>query len=193
MLLIGVLAISSSAPVSAQLYELSPLSQLQIEGTSSINAFTCFAEELRIKEGGTIGLRGADVQKNYVTIIVPIRSLDCQNRKMNRDLLKALKSDTYPEISFYVINIEVATDSQDSRQARELWVTGNLELAGKSREISFLVSGYLDEKSRLRGEGHVDLLMTAFDVKPPTALFGLIKARDEITIRFNLVAEKVPG
>jgi hypothetical protein len=39
----------------------------------------------------------------------------------------------------------------------------------------------------LRARGAVAMRMTDFGIKPPTGLFGLIRSRNEITVRFDLV------
>ena len=44
----------------------------------------------------------------------------------------------------------------------------------------------------LRVSGQVDILMTEFGLEPPTALLGLIKAKDRVTIRFDLTADCEP-
>ncbi len=62
-----------------------------------------------------------------------------------------------------------------------------------TRVVNLEVEGDLDESLRLHGWGSLDLKMTDFDVEPPTALFGLVKARNEITIRFHLIAEVLTG
>jgi hypothetical protein len=42
---------------------------------------------------------------------------------------------------------------------------------------------------RLHGQGSLQVRMTDFGVEPPTALFGLVKAHDDILIRFHLMAD----
>ena len=38
--------------------------------------------------------------------------------------------------------------------------------------------------------GEVTMLMTTFEMKPPTAVFGTIKAGDEVKVRFEVVTAK---
>ena len=175
-------------PASSQGYALSPLSQLQIEGTSSVNSFTCTAG--RISGEGVIQnlIKSAGSASNNVVITVPIGKLDCQNHRMNRDLRDALKSDDHPNIVFRLTQVEVLDFLNSAKGTRQILTTGNLSLAGVTRSVSVLVEGYFDEWNKLHGQGSVAMKMTDFGVTPPSALLGLVKAHNEITIRFHLIA-----
>jgi polyisoprenoid-binding protein YceI len=185
--------------VLGQSYSVSPNSQLQIEGASSLNSFTCLAGE--IKGSGTMmaASRGADMNAKGVTLTIPIKHLDCQNRRMNSDLNDALKGDAFPNIHFKLIAVEPipSSDPQNatgpSSQARSHTVKalGSLSLAGVTKTVSVEVEGYTDSSGKIHGMGAVPFLMTDFGVTPPTALLGLVKARNEITIRFHLIADAV--
>jgi hypothetical protein len=39
----------------------------------------------------------------------------------------------------------------------------------------------------MKASGAIPLLMTDFGITPPTGLFGLIRSRNEITVRFELM------
>lgn len=176
-------------PVSAQGFSISPLSKLQIEGTSSVNSFTCSAKQIQGQGVITNQIKGADSITNKVTLTVPIAGLDCQNRRMNQDLSDALKAKANPNIRFELTQVEVLNLSSAPKGSRRIKATGLLSLAGVTKPISVLVDGFFDERNNLHGTGSVAMLMTDFGVTPPTALLGLVKARNEITIRFHLVAE----
>jgi len=186
-----VIAVSMPSEGFAQRYRLNPLSQILIEGTSSVNSFTCFANNLSLKQEGVQAKQEADLSSKTLKVSIPVSSLDCQNGRMNKDLANALKSDKYPEIHFSIQEVVVQIAAKKSKDPFELHVLGSLELAGQKRDISFPVSGVLDKEGHSSVVGSVDLLMTTFDIEPPVALFGLIKARDAITIRFSLLADSV--
>ena len=175
-------------PIKSQGYKISSLSQLQIEGTSTVNSFTCLAGQI-VGEGVVKNLiQGADSASNKIVITVPIAKLDCQNRRMNGDLRESLKSEAFPRIVFELTAVDVLDLASSAKGTRLIVATGNLSLAGVTRSISVRVEGFFDENNTLHGLGAVSMLMTDFGVKPPTALLGLVKARNEITIRFHLIA-----
>jgi hypothetical protein len=61
-------------------------------------------------------------------------------------------------------------------------------MAGSKRRITFFATGRQDGSGKLTGTGSVDLKMTDFGIDPPSALLGLVRAHDDIRVRFNLVA-----
>jgi polyisoprenoid-binding protein YceI len=194
--LITILALAGlgSGSVRAQNYEISSSSQLQIEGTSSVNSFTCIASKM--EGGGTFNRssKGADVVHKTIQMTVPVGNLDCQNRRMNSDLSNALKSDQFPLIRFKLTSVKTLGQKGPAASKEEgpiylVEATGVLTLAGESRTIVINLEGLTDSDQRMIGKGSLALKMTDFGVEPPTALFGLVKAKDDITIRFNLIAE----
>jgi len=48
-----------------------------------------------------------------------------------------------------------------------------------------LDGNFLDD-GRIRVTGKKEIKMTDYDVEPPTGLFGLVRAEDELTVHFDL-------
>ncbi len=166
-----------AGPAAAQHeYVLSDSSALAIHGTSTVNSFECHAAQVI----GAGILNGGDKSRAHIEVRVP--DLDCGKRRMNRDLQEALRGDEFPLITF---NLQYAerVDSLDTIQ-----IVGTLSLAGASRDISVVLDAERRTDGSVRGWGRKHLRMTDFDVDPPTALFGVVKAHDEIEIVFDLVA-----
>ena len=190
--LLLTLLIGSASPANAQRYVISPKSELWIAGTSTLNAFECRAKTLSFDYEVAHQIQGSGFTVPGVSLVVPVRSLDCENRRMNRDLQDALQADDFPDIRLDVLKIDLVPEAQaDVEQMNtpsvDVYVT--MTLAGVSREILIQMTGWLDEDLNLHGVGALEVKMTDFDVDPPTALFGLVKAHDDITIRFHLTAQ----
>ncbi|MDX1586782.1 MAG: hypothetical protein R3222_08555, partial [Balneolaceae bacterium] len=64
--------------------------------------------------------------------------------------------------------------------------TGILEIAGVKDTTVVHVKGQLLDQSRFQVKGSKEIDMRTFDIKPPTALMGLIKASNELTVHFNV-------
>lgn len=167
---------TSQQSTAQQAYVLSDSSRLAILGTSTVNSFECKAEEVV----GTGILNGGSKSQAHIEVRVP--DLDCGKRRMNRDLQEALRGDEFPLITFDLQFAE-RVDSLDTIQ-----VVGTLSLAGVSRDINVVLQAERRSDGSVRGWGKKHLRMTDFDVDPPTALFGMVKAHDEIEIVFDLKA-----
>ncbi len=175
---IVILLLMAGPAAAQQQYVLSDSSTLAIHGTSTVNSFECTA----VSVTGTGVLKGGSKSRAYVEVQVP--DLDCGKRRMNRDLQEALRADEHPLISFNLQYFE-RVDSLDTVQ-----IVGTLSLAGVSHDISVVLHTERRADGTVRGWGKKHLRMTDFDVEPPTALFGLVKAHDEIDIVFDLKARR---
>ena len=195
--LAGLLVVFFSS-ANAQQWELVDDSELWLAGTSSINSFECAATSMFFDYDVTHDFEGNGFSLPGMALIVPVRDLDCDNRRMNRDMRKTMLSDEHPEIRFEVNRIDLVPESFGNTTTHadlepstipEVEIRGTMAVAGASRNIVIRVSGWLDESLHLHGTGVLDVKMTDFGMEPPRALFGLIKAHDDIQIRFHLIAE----
>ncbi len=158
-------------------------SRVWIEGRSTMGRFTCMAT--RVEGVGEVEA-GQAVQAR---LVVPVRAFDCGKQAMNQDLQEALQADRFPEIRFKLN--EAAVLEAPLTDAARLAVTGALTIAGTMRTVHFEAVGQLLASGRVRLAGSLPLKLTEFNVKPPTALLGLIQVHDQITVHFDLVVQPV--
>ena len=190
LLLLSVLILSSGwQPTGAQdSFALEPRSQLWIEGGSTVNAFTCRAQNVEgygFFEDDMAGANGHDARAE---VVVLVETFDCGKQRMNRDFYEALKADAFPMIRFTLDEAYVIGQPDAEDRIYRLRVLGRLTLAGVTRRIEMRVLGWPLADGRYRVTGKERLLMSDFEIDRPTALLGLIRARDRILVRFNLVA-----
>jgi hypothetical protein len=193
---------------SAQAYDMSAQSAVWIEGTSTVNSFVCSTDDVSGSgqlltasrephesgpgQSGTAGDSRESLESasgSEVAVHVPVRQLDCGLPAMNRDLRESLKADRQPTIDFRLDHTEVLATPEQNDGLYLLRAHGWLSLAGSEQKVSVILEGERTEDGRLRGWGSKDLRMSEFGIKPPSALFGLVRAHDDITVRFNFVAE----
>jgi hypothetical protein len=116
---------------------------------------------------------------------IPIRSLDCGDRFMEKDLRKALKEKYYPLIRYEYLSLKHVTRAPECRGLC-LEVEGIFELAGvkKVMVMDFILSKVGTSHLRMRGN-HM-FRMTEFGIIPPTALFGLLRAYEDVNVIFDI-------
>jgi polyisoprenoid-binding protein YceI len=175
-----LLAAFAIEPPVANLYQVGAGSEIWLEGRSTVDRFTCHATDF----DGSAEIRGEATVR--VNLAIPVKDLDCGRRRMNSDLQDALQADKHPEIRFSLIDVKPEKEVEPG--LHRLRVTGTLTMAGAQRRITFIATGRQDGSGRLAGTGSVDLKMTDFGIDPPSALLGLVRAHDDIRVRFNLVA-----
>ncbi|MFU8811469.1 MAG: YceI family protein [Balneolaceae bacterium] len=187
-LLLATLAIS--APVSAQNVTVNvEESQLVVEGNSTLHRWsvdaTVFHILFNVPEAWfeTVDNWNAE-EVIQLRVSVPIRNMDGGRSRMNRDLRNALNADQHPVIVFAWNNLSVKPDSNDQNRAT-LQVEGELTINGVTRDVAF------DSDAELRDgqmivKGTVSLNMKDYDVDPPTAMLGAIRASEEVSLNFSV-------
>lgn len=188
-----VTGISGACSLSAQtIITPDPDSRIWIEGRSNVNSFSCRAQNY---EGEAVIINQvsdtSQVDPNEqvrLELKIPVRSFECGRNRMNRDLYNALRSDEYLYITFDFKDAQNLTNGENNNNNYKLRISGTLTVAGYSREITFDADGYILDNSRLRAVGKKTILMTDYNVEPPTGLLGLVRAENELTVHFDLYA-----
>lgn len=123
------------------------------------------------------GLKGLDLG-------VPLSTLHSQKGStLDKNLLKALKAEKNPEITFHVTQAKVGDATGDSIKVS---ADGMLRVAGRERPIT--VAGRLvRSEAGVWLNGTHGLRMSEYDVKPPTMMLGTLKVRDSVTVHFRLL------
>lgn len=165
------------------------------EGFLSLPLRTEAVPEIRknIKTGSARELR-----KNVTTSLlarprgllwIPVRSFECDNERMTRDMQQALKANDHPYIIFQynrLHDVNFPEGSTADSVSLDLALSGGLAMAGSANgvELRTTVREHRDRTVELSGTFTVR--MTDFDVTPPTALMGLIEVHDRVTVKYNL-------
>ncbi|HEX7154222.1 MAG TPA: YceI family protein [Thermoanaerobaculia bacterium] len=120
---------------------------------------------------------------------VPVSTFKCGNRVMESDMRRALKAEANPHVEFAFRGMKGGIRHDVDTGLYHADITGDLSLAGVKRTITLTLAAQRLSPTRFRFRAVLPLRMTDFGVTPPTALFGAVKARDELTVRFDLTLE----
>ena len=169
-------------------------SRLWIKGSSNVNQFECHADnysgEATVPEAEeSPSIINASSELLLLKIDIEVDSFECGKQRMNKDLQEALQAEKFPEITFIYQDATLISEPQDMNDGFRLRVFGLLTVAGTTKEIDFSTEAYYINQRRVRAVGETIINMTDFGVEPPTALMGLIRADEELTVNFDLVAE----
>lgn len=209
--LIAGLALLIPGVCHAQLqYVPSDESRVWIEGTSTVNDFTCSTKQiegharLSLEEqkqpppsepqaaldtsGSQYSLPSTAPESPIVQARVPVRALDCGKRRQNEDLYEAMKASEHPAIRYEIVNAEVVAAPDTSRDHYVVEAIGNLTIAGETRTVRLTLDGRRLDDGRIHARGSLPMQMTDFNVDPPTAMLGLIRVRDSVTVHFDITA-----
>ena len=178
--------------VSAQTSETlatQPQSKLWVEGTSTVRGFECRVPEftLAVNAEGSDAVKAVLAAKKVVKTVdltVGTQAIDCGNGTMNNHMRHALKADETPStIHFALATYDVARDADGVAGTMH----GTLALGGATHPIDVAAVATESPDGALHIVGSYDLSMAAFDLTPPSLMFGRIKVGDKVKVRFDLV------
>jgi YceI-like domain len=168
-------------------FETEDTSVISILGNSTVGAFTC--ESTGATGSGRAGLEHETTGESFVeaSLLSPVAAFDCKNGKITSDLQKALKKDEYPQVALAIDAGFARPSNEDEAGEFVIRVAGTLTIAGIDQPIDMTFNAVRESFFTFRLKGIHSILMSDFGISPPSALLGLIKTNDQITIDFDLV------
>lgn len=191
-----------------------PSSAVVLDGSSNVAAWQCRGSSMdarvlvatspthlnavidRIEDGNVGAWMAAPESGRFplpeFTLRIPVSAFRCGNRAMESDMRRALKAQDHPSIEFALRELRGGIRHDIDAGTYAARIAGDLSLAGVTRRLEISVSAVRLSPTQFRLRAALPLRMTEFGVKPPTALFGAIRARDDLTVRFDLLLEIRP-
>lgn len=162
-------------------------SKITIAGTSNVHDYTATtakASITNVRLGGSVAGDAFwdEVQKpgglEAFDISIPAESLKSSKEGLDKNMYKALKTKEHKDIVFSLTRM--------SGTPGALSATGLLRIAGVEREVTLPLKT-VRKGDGLAVSGTVDVLMTDYGIKPPTAMLGMVKADPKIKVTFEIL------
>jgi hypothetical protein len=178
---------------------VAPGASLELDGDSSLHRYSAKAHGIEagvgldttrvptaVEASDLEGLvRGHFIKTFHLS--VPVDRLSSGEKGLDANMRKALKGDRYKQIRFQMDSYEVV--GPPGKATLTVVLHGRLSLAGVERKIDVTAAG-VQVHGGLAISGSKDLLMTDYQIKPPTMMLGAIKTKDLITVKFNATLER---
>ncbi len=172
-------------------------SKLWIEGDSTLHRFSAQARhfDATFASKAVAAATPADlILKGNVRgldLDVPVAALSSGESDLDKNMRAALKEKEAPLIAFKMSRYQVSGNPDVSGQASyTLHAHGTLSIAGQEHEVD-LEADCIVNGGSARLTGNYPLLMSDYGVKPPTFMFGALKVKDRVVVRYDLVLK--PG
>jgi polyisoprenoid-binding protein YceI len=176
-----VLSIILSVGLQAQTLKLNPKSfSMTIYGTTNVHNF----ESKVTQASGEIAFVNKKVQSMFVNI--PVRAIKSNEKLMDTKTYETFKSDKNPMISFRLTEVSTMNISGNAVNAV---VEGNMTMGGVTKKVSLKANGKNIKPGVYEFSGVIALKMSDFGMKPPTAMLGMMRVGDGITIKYNATFE----
>ncbi|AUS05731.1 YceI family protein [Pseudotamlana carrageenivorans] len=154
-------------------------SQLTVFGSSNLHGWKVDAKTTH----GSIGfndLESCDI--THLSIAVLTESLKGVKSGITETATETLKSDQYKYILFTLSEVTHVTAKGNGQFTVQ--TIGDLVIAGTSKTIPLDFNVNI-KKGKVTLVGNAKLKLTSFNLTPPKALMGTIKAKDDIFLRFE--------
>ncbi|HKM99568.1 MAG TPA: YceI family protein [Candidatus Binataceae bacterium] len=102
-----------------------------------------------------------------------------------------LQAETYPTITFEGGDVDNIVHSSDTSGTGT--IRGTLTLHGAAHSIIVPVSVQLAGNGQLQADGEVTFSYTDWGMVAPSMIFGALRAGDQATVRFHIVAARTSG
>jgi hypothetical protein len=179
---------------------VAPGASLELDGDSSLHRYSAKAHGMEAVVGldsarvptaaQALDLEGL-VRGHFIKtfhLFVPVDQLSSGEKGLDANMRKALKGDRYKQIRFQMDSYDVLA-APTGTAILAVALHGRLSLAGVERKIDVAAAG-VRVRDGLEISGSKDLLMTDYQIKPPTMMLGAIRTKNLITVKFNATLER---
>lgn len=164
--------------MQAQSLKINPKTfNMVIAGTTNVHDF----ESKVTQVSGEILFNGSKEVQSMV-INIPVKSIKGKEKLMDTKTYETFNVDKHPNITFKMtelVSLQVNGDKID------VVVAGNLTMAGVTRKVSLKATGLNDKNGNYKFKGSLPLKMSDFKMKAPTAMMGVMKVGDAVTLKYE--------
>lgn len=180
----------ASSPSSMYTYTVQEESWISLSGSSNINTFDCYSNSDVLNGNLIVTANGNENALNFTNALLKlnVKSFDCKNPMLNKDLYKTLGAEETPFITIELIDATTTRQMEVNRTIiGKMTATIAVTINNKCKMVEIPITWQKVGASNFRFTGSKELNMSDFDISPPTAAFGLIRVNNQISISFSMV------
>ncbi|MEX0944733.1 MAG: YceI family protein [Balneolaceae bacterium] len=179
-----ILFVFSSATAQDVTLNLSEIQQFKIDGDSNVKSWDADVTEataiLTLSDIENITLEALTPETiQSLVITIPVSGIQSDSGRLTKNMHEYLKMDDHPQITYQLTDV---TSVEYDGEIALITADGVINVAGVELPVTMNVEAAVSADGVISFSGSQDLLMTSFDIDPPTAVLGTIRAHDEITI-----------
>jgi hypothetical protein len=162
--------------------KITATSEISIKGTSNLHNWEVNSKsgsinaDMKIDSGHVSEIKSLELKVSVTTL------KSTKGAVMDKNMYQALKAGEFPYITFNLLSI---TKILKTVWVDEIIATGYLEIAGIRKIIELTVYAKTNTSQGTNFNLSKKIKMSDYGIKPPTALFGLLKTGNEIDIEIK--------
>ncbi len=183
----SVLLVAVLATTAMQAEKFSSKScKMSVSGTSTLHDWSCPAS--RVSSNADITVNAGEIQAvNSLWLEVDVKSIKSEKEAMDEKIYEALKADAHQKITFQLLKTK---SIEKKGNDFSIVANGTMTVAGNAQNVDLTVTGKILANGDLEFSGVKKMKMTTFKVDPPSAMWGVVKSGDDISVNFTLVMKK---
>ena len=181
LLFVGIVAISANV-LNAQSLKLNPKTfSMTIYGTTNVHNF-----ESKVTQASGELVINSSKQAQSLIVEIPVKGIKSNEKLMDNKTYEAFNADKNPTIIFKLTD---ASSLEVNGSEITVSATGNLTIAGVTKKVTLKSTGKIIKPGVYQFKGSIALKMTDFKMKPPTAMLGVMRVGDAITLKYDVTFE----
>lgn len=187
-------AVAPAANLPALKYASLPdAGKAAISGTSTLHDWTVTTTKIDGRAAFSGEWDGKAIALGSIDLSIPVDSLkSTEGGGMDNTMYDALNLKKFPTIVYKLTSATLKSSPSKESAAYHFNATGQLTVSGNAHPLDLDLSVTPDAGGKLTIVTDARLKMTDFGVKPPTAMFGMIKSGDAITVKVTWQVAKQP-
>lgn len=191
--IVTLLFITSGLIAQDLQYSLTTINDFKIEGDSNVRKWHADIHEAdgQLLFNANEKFSAEQLQPehfNSLTLSIPVSNISSDSNILTNNIHNNLKKDEFPEITF---TLDEVADVVISNGRTVITAIGTIQAAGANHRVTMNVHAAEGNNQSIRFSGSKEMLMTDFEIDPPTAMMGAFRSVDEITIVFDVLFTKV--
>lgn len=179
------LILFTGTQVSAQTLKINPKTfSMTIYGTTNVHNF----ESKVTQATGELVMANSKQVKSFA-VEIPVKGIKSKEKLMDTKTYEAFNADKNPKITFKSTDLNSLTVNGNDLNVS---ITGNMTLAGVTRKVTLIATGKILKPGVYEFNGSIPLKMTDYKMSPPTAMLGMMKVGDAITLKYDVTFEGLP-
>lgn len=187
-MVIALVLLAMPSVLSAQTKFDTRTVKMTVSGTSTLHDWDVPAKKVSVK--GELQVNGSTLQAvNSMMVEAEAKSLKSEKgESMDEKIYEALDADNNPKISFQLTKVK-SIDADGNEFT--INATGNMTIAGVKQVVDMVVKGKVLANGDVQFTGSKKMKLSTFKIERPSAMMGVVKCGEEITVSFDVVMKKL--
>lgn len=179
VLLVVLSFVSTGAIVKAQTLSIKS-SNITIAGTTNVHPYTTTST----KASGELTV--SNNKATELNVNVPVKSIINGEKLMDKKTHETFNEPKNPIINFKMSAVKsITVNGADIN----VTVSGTLSMAGASKAVTLEAKGKEVKPGTYTFTGSIPVKMSDYKMKAPTAMLGVMKVGDQVTVNYNVTFE----